>query len=98
MEFQLTEQVKETPVCPKSIHMDLSYQSGRLENARLTVVEDLDFSVPQITIEDFLKFLAPPQPTFNLDLVMKSLNNDPNCMHPSGRWKSFEKEPKYQQN
>ena len=97
MEPQLTKKVKETPVRPKSVHTDPSYQSGKLQHARLAVAEDLDFSVPQITIEDFLKYLAFPQPKLNLNLVMKSLNKDPNCMLPSGRWSPFDKDPKDQQ-
>ena len=28
---------------------------------------------------------------------MKSLNKDPTCILPSGRWRAFDKDPKYQQ-
>ena len=59
-----------------------------------SVVDDLDFSVPQITFKDFLEFLAPPQPTFNLELTMKSLEKG---ILSSGRWSAFEQGPKYQQ-
>ena len=50
--------------------------------------DDLDFSVPQITFEDFLEFLAPPQPTFKLDLTMKSLEKS---ILSSSRWSILKK-------
>ena len=94
MEPQLTEQIKETSVRPKSLHTDISINLGAL------IMPDwqwLKTSIPQITFEDFLEFLAPPQPKLNLDLTMKSLHKDPNCMLPSGWWTSFDKDPKDQQ-
>lgn len=95
MDPQLSQHIKETPARPKSVHTDFSYQAGNI--AKIPVADDLDFSVPLITIDDFLEFLAPPQPKFNLDMTMKSLNKDPNCILPSGRWRSFDKDPKDQQ-
>ena len=84
---------QETPVHIQSVHTDVSYESGQLENARMAVLDDLG-PIPQITFQDFLKFLAPPQPAFDFDSTMESLKKDPEVTLPSGRWSLFETDPK----
>lgn len=49
---------QETPVRPKSILTDVSYQSGRLDRARLTVFEDLGESIPEIYFPRLLGILS----------------------------------------
>ena len=57
----------DSPVHAKRVHNSRSYQSGQLEDARLVVLEELGTRIPQITLQDFMDFLAPPQPEFDID-------------------------------
>ena len=57
---------------PPKIYPHRYLLSGNLENARLAVLQDLG-TIPHVTFQDFLEFLAPPQPKFDLDLTMESL-------------------------
>jgi hypothetical protein len=83
----------ESPVHAKKIHSSRSYQNGLLEDARLAVLEDLGSRIPEITLENFMGFLAPPQPDFDIDATMKTLSSDPAVITASGRWTAFDKEP-----
>ena len=74
------------------VHTNHSYRFGTLDNAKQTVLEDLGMSIPQITFQDFLEFLAPPQPNFNLDATMESLKKSKFIL-PSGLWSSFDNDP-----
>lgn len=78
----------------QSVHTDVSYESVQLEHGRIAMLDNLG-SIPQITFQDFLKFLAPPQPAFDFDLMMESLKND-EVILPSGWWSPFERDPKDQ--
>ena len=40
-----------------------------------------------------MDFLAPPEPDFNIDVTMKTLNSDPAVITASGQWTAFDKEP-----
>jgi hypothetical protein len=82
-----------SPVHAKKVHSSRSYQNGLLEDARLAVLEDLGSHIPEITLENFMDFLAPPQPDFDINATMKTLNSDPAVMTASGRWTAFDKEP-----
>jgi hypothetical protein len=87
----------ESPVHAKKVHTSRSYQSGLLEDARLAVSEDLGSHIPQITRQDFMDFLAPPQPEFDIQATMEILKADPaGILTASGRWKAFDTEPKDQ--
>jgi hypothetical protein len=44
-------------------------------------------------LENFMDFLAPPQPDFDIDATMKTLNSDPAVITASGWWTAFDKEP-----
>jgi hypothetical protein len=53
--------------------------------------------VPEVTFQDFLDYLAPPQPTFNLEATMETLKADPEGIIPAtGRWSTFDSDPKDQ--
>jgi hypothetical protein len=86
---------QETPVYSKSVHGSLPYQSGKLNDAKLAVLNDLGQHVPEVTFQDFLDYLAPSQPTFNLEATMETLKADPEGIIPAtGRWKAFDSDPK----
>ena len=87
----------EAPVHAKIVHSSRSYQNGLLEDARLAVLEDLGSSIPEITFQTFMDFLAPPQPDFDLNATMKMLKSDSSrILTTSDRWTAFDKEPKDQ--
>ena len=59
--------------------------------ARGAFLEDLGTSIPQITVQDFLTFLAPPQPAFDLNGTMQWLNNAGIIV--LDRWSAIDKDP-----
>jgi hypothetical protein len=79
----------------KIVHADASYQSDVLEKARVAVLLDLGSHVPMTTFEDFLKYLAPPQPRFDLGATIRSLKSgtDP-VLTSSNKWSMFPDAPK----
>src|SRR6266852_2359854 len=62
---------------------------------KVAVFLDLGPYIPKITFEDFLKYLAPPRPKFDLDATMRSLKlrSEP-ALTSSNRWSKFPKSPK----
>jgi hypothetical protein len=66
-----------------------------LEEAKLAVLEDLGPDIPQITVQAFMDFLAPPQPEFDLEAMMETLKAR-GILTTSGRWRAFNTEPKNQ--
>ena len=84
-----------SPVYAKKVHSSHSYQSGLLEDARFAVLEDLGSSITEVPLQDFMKFLAPPQPQFDVDATINTLKSDI-LLSASGRWAVFDKEPKDQ--
>jgi hypothetical protein len=86
----------ETPVCLKSVHSDFSCQSDNLDEARHAVLQDLGSSIPEISFEDFLDYLAPPLPAFDIKKTMALLESGPNptIISKSKRWSGFPKNPK----
>jgi hypothetical protein len=66
-----------------------------LEEAKLAVLEDLGPDIPQITVQAFMDFLAPPQPEFDLEATMETLKAR-GILTALGRWKAFNTEPKRQ--
>jgi len=66
-----------------------------LEDARFAVLEDLGSSIPEVSLQDFLKFLAPPQPQFDVVATISTLKSD-TIISASGRWTAFNNEPKDQ--
>lgn len=87
----------ESPVHAKKVHSSRSYQNGLLDDARLAVLEDLGSRIPEITLQAFIDFLAPPQPAFNIEATMEMLKSDrEGILAASGRWTAYEKEPKDQ--
>lgn len=85
----------ESPVYPKKVHSSRSYQSGLLGDARFAVLEDLGSSIPEVPLQDFMKFLAPPQPQFNVVAAMNTLKLD-TILSASDRWTAFDNQPKDQ--
>jgi hypothetical protein len=66
----------ESLVHAKKVHSSRSYQNGLLDDARLAVLEDLGSRIPEITLQVFIDFLAPPQPSFNIEATMEMLKSD----------------------
>jgi len=94
---QQTTLTHESPVHGKKVHSSRSYQSGLLDGARLAVLEDLGSRVPEVTLQAFIDYLAPPQPNFDIKGTMERLKLDPAGILPaSGRWAAFTDEPKHQ--
>jgi hypothetical protein len=87
--------IHESPVHAKKVHSSRSYQNDQLVDARLVVLEELGPEVPQVTLDTFMDFLAPPKPDFDIEATMDLLNSR-GVFSPSGRWKEFTKEPKDQ--
>ena len=85
----------DSPIHAKRVHNSRSYQSGQLEDARLVVLEELGTRIPQITLQDFMDFLAPPLPEFDIQTTMEKLKTS-GILTALGRWKAFDKEPKDQ--
>src|SRR5712672_961259 len=80
----------DSPVCFKSVHSDISYQSGLLEDARRAVLRDLGSSIPEIPFQTFLNYLAPPRPNFDLEATMRSLKVGPSpALTSLNRWSKF---------
>jgi hypothetical protein len=68
-----------------------------LDDARLAVLEDLGSRVPEITLQSFMDFLAPPQPDFDICATMETLLSDPEgILTASDGWTAFKKKPKDQ--
>jgi hypothetical protein len=68
-----------------------------LDDARLAVLEDLGSRIPEITLQSFMDFLAPPQPDFNICATMETLMSDlEGILTASDGWTTFEKKPKDQ--
>ncbi len=63
----------DSPPRVNNFHSDPSYQSAILEKARVAILLDLGLYIPMISFEDFLKYLAPPQPDFDLEATTRSL-------------------------
>jgi hypothetical protein len=89
---------QDSPVYVKKVHSSHSYQSDRLEEARVAVLHDLGSNIPSIPFQAFLDHLAPPQPDFDLDATMQSLrlgseDSDP-VLTSSNQWSQFPKTPK----
>ena len=61
----------------------------------MVVLEELGTKIPEVTLRDFMDFLAPPRPDFDIDATMDFLKTG-NVLSPSGRWKAFIHEPKDQ--
>ena len=74
----------------KTCPHNFSYDSGTAI-ARVAVLEDLGPSIPQITTMDFLTFLAPPKPAFDLNGTMEQLNHAGIIV--SDRWSAFDIDP-----
>jgi hypothetical protein len=85
----------ESPVYAKKVHSSRSYKSGLLKDTRFAVLKDLGSSIPEVSLQDFLKFLAPPQPQFNVVATINMLKSD-TIISASGRWTAFNNEPKDQ--
>jgi hypothetical protein len=89
--------VHESPVHAKKVHSSRSYQNDELEEARLAVLDDLGSTVPQVTFQAFMDFLAPRRPDFDLDATMNTLKSMPDpVLSASDRWNAFNVEPKDQ--
>ena len=88
----------DSPVHVKEVHSSHSYQSDRLEEARVAVLHDLGPNIPMISFQTFLDYLAPPQPDFDLDATMQSLRLGSGESEPvltsSNQWSQFPKTPK----
>jgi hypothetical protein len=86
--LQFTQR-KSTPVAP--------YQNDDLEEARLDVLHDLGSAVPQVTLQTFMDFLAPPRPDFDIEATINELRSMPGgILSASGRWEAYNEEPKDQ--
>ncbi|KAF9504560.1 hypothetical protein BS47DRAFT_1401281 [Hydnum rufescens UP504] len=56
---------------------------------------NLGSSVPQVTLQTFMEFLAPPQPDFDIDTTINALKLMPDgTFSASGQWKTFNEEPR----
>ena len=61
----------------------------------MAVLLDLGSYIPMITFMDFLEYLAPPQPNFDLGATMQSLKSGAKpALTPSNRWSMFHNVPK----
>ena len=78
-----------SPVYAKKVHSSRSYQSGLLEDPRFAVLEDLGSSIPEVSLQDFMQFLVPPQPQFDVVATMNMLKSDV-ILSTSGQWMAFE--------
>lgn len=85
----------ESPVHAKAVHSSHSYQNGLLEDARLAVLQDLGTSIPEISFQTFIDFLAPTKPQFDIGAAINALKSE-SILSASGRWSAFDKEPKDQ--
>jgi hypothetical protein len=87
----------ESPVLLKSVHLNHTYESGILDNARLTVLRDLGSNIPEVPFQTFMHFLAPPRPDFDIEATMEMLKSMPGgILTASGRWLAFDQERKDQ--
>jgi hypothetical protein len=85
----------DSPPRTKHVHNDPFYQNGSLEQARAAVLLDLGSHIPMVTLEDFLEYLAPPRPDFDLDATIQSLKLGPDpALSRSNRWSKFSKASK----
>ena len=85
---------QESPIHAKRVHHNTFHQSYRTDDARLAVLEDL---IPQVSLQDFIAHLAPPQPHFDLEATIRALEADPEgLLPPNSRWKVFDVDPKDQ--
>jgi hypothetical protein len=93
--LQHTALIHDSPVRVKNVHSNHAYQSDLLDDARLTVLEDLGSCIPMIPFRAFLDHLAPPQPDFNLNATMQllKLGSEP-VLTSLNRWTKFPKAPK----
>lgn len=66
------------------------YSNGPLEIQRFHVVQDLP-CIPEVTTQDFLKFVIPPVPQQNLDNILRSLKSG---AVTDGRINGFDKDPR----
>ena len=61
------------------------------------MLEDLGATIPQVSLQDFIAHLAPPQPHFDLEATVRALDADPEgLLPPDSRWKAFDVDPKDQ--
>jgi hypothetical protein len=79
----------------KKVHSSRSYQSGLLKDTRFVVLEDLGSSISDVPLQNFMKFLVPPQPQFDVVATINALKSDI-ILSASGRWTPFDNEPKDQ--
>ena len=86
----------DSPVLVKTVPSSQSYHSGRLEDARLAVLQDLGSHISEVSYETFLDYLAPKLPkNFNLDATMQLLRSGSEpILTSSDRWSMFPKAPK----
>jgi len=92
---QQTTLSHDSPVRVKKVHSNHAYQSDRLEDARLAVLQDLGSYIPMIPFQTFLNYLAPPQPDFDLYATMQLLKSGSKPVRTSSkRWPKFAKAPK----
>ena len=90
------QNISDSPVRVKSVHSSHSYQSDRLEEARLAVLQDLGSCIPELSYEIFLKHLAPQlHKIIDLRATMQSLKlgSEP-ILTSSDQWSKFSKAPK----
>jgi hypothetical protein len=68
-----------------------------LDDARLAVLKDLGSHIPEITLQSFMDFLAPPQPNFDICATMQTMMSGPEgILTASDGWTTFKKKPKDQ--
>lgn len=88
---------QESPIYANRVHHISSYQNYRTDDARRAVLEDLGATIPQVSLQDFIAHLAPPQPHFDLEATIEALKADPEgLLPPDSRWKGFDVDPKDQ--
>ncbi|KAL5476495.1 hypothetical protein ACEPAI_3352 [Sanghuangporus weigelae] len=84
---------KETPAKPRSIHSS-SYWEGTLDERRLTVLEELSFTIPEVPLILFLESLLPPLNNgIDIDAILESLK-DQEIIAANGRWAAFPQDPR----
>ena len=89
---------RDSPPQVKRVHTSSSYQYDYLEKARDAVLDDLGPTMPMVSFEEFLLYLAPPQPSFDLDFAMdflksRSDGSEP-VLTPQNQWTKFLEVPK----
>lgn len=90
--FQLNE------ASPPKIRATLShgYRSGNLSNVRLAIADDVDHSIPEISLQAFIDYLLPPlRDELNIDSIVRSVvKRDRTLFLRGGRvFKDFQKHP-----